>query len=269
MQISDAPGKIVLPFGSSGSKNTIPVNSTGTPGQASFEDGFPDETMIPVTSGGVPPAGKDFNGIFFDESSISRWVSAGAGFPWDSAFSAAVGGYPKGAQVLQASGLGYWLSIADNNTTDPDTGGAGWVPQSGRAVASVYATNQQTCNTPAAKVLFDTVEFDASGLWDAANQRFKALFTGKYRLSGSILFFNPAGQNLSAVVYKNGGIAKQCSGFPQVSTGLLSFPFDAIINLAINDYLEVWIGSDESNVLIGLSSSNQPYVYAQLEYLGS
>ena len=75
------------------------------------------------------------NGGLFQMSGIDVWMSAGGGFLWSSAFSAAMGGYPMGARVLMASGIGgYWRSIVDNNTSNPDTGGAGWVPDSGSAL---------------------------------------------------------------------------------------------------------------------------------------
>lgn len=270
MQISDAPSKLVLPFANAGAKNTIPVTPSGTPGAASYTDGFPAETMEPVTSGGVPPSGQDFNGVLFEMSAVDVWNSAGAGFIWDSAFSTAIGGYPAGARVFMASGTGYWLNTVDNNTTDPDTGGAGWVPENGKAVASVYASTQQTIATPGAKVIFNTVEFDDNGLWDAANHRFKAIYAGKYRLSGVVVLNAPGGQSLATAIYKNGVEVKRGFQTAQVSDVDLSLPFDAIVNLAINDYLEVFVLNPQTNVLAGLASvSNQPYVFSQVEFLGS
>ncbi|MGE8567483.1 MAG: gp53-like domain-containing protein [Achromobacter sp.] len=129
MQASNAPSKSAVPFAQSGTKNTIPVASQigVTPGAASFTDGFPPLTMTPLSAGGVPPYGADFNGILNFLSAAARWAQAGAGYPYDAAFSTAIGGYPKGAMLKQASGNGYWLNLAENNTTNPDTGGANWI----------------------------------------------------------------------------------------------------------------------------------------------
>lgn len=129
MQASNAPSKSPVPFAESGSKNTIPVASQigVTPGLASFTDGFPPLTMTPLAAGGIPPRGQDFNGILNFLSNAVRWVQAGGRYPYDSAFSTAVGGYPKGAVLAAASGNGSWLNVADNNTTNPDTSGANWV----------------------------------------------------------------------------------------------------------------------------------------------
>lgn len=130
MQISDAPTKLVEAWatGDSTKTNPIPVPSqiSITPGAASWTDGFPPLCAVDLESGGYPPTKPDMNGALYEMSSIDKWACAGAGFPYDAAFSTAIGGYPKGARVLKASGNGYWISTTDNNATNPDTGGAGW-----------------------------------------------------------------------------------------------------------------------------------------------
>lgn len=128
MQASNAPTKSAVPFANSGTKNTIPVASQIgiTPGLASFTDGFPPLTMTPLVAGGVPPYGADFNGILNFLSSGTRWSQAGGGYVYDAAFSTAIGGYPKGAMLVKADLTGYWLCTVDSNTTNPDSGGAGW-----------------------------------------------------------------------------------------------------------------------------------------------
>lgn len=130
MELANAPTKLVLPFASGDTAKTSPIpvpSQQGvTPGAASLTDGFPPLCATPVTSGGIPPSKADMNGILYQMSNVDVWNCAGAGFPFDAAFSAAVGGYPKGARVLMASGNGYWVSTADNNTSNPDTGGANW-----------------------------------------------------------------------------------------------------------------------------------------------
>ncbi len=136
MNQANAPSKITLPFSSSGSRNVIPVPSQIgiTPGAASFTDGFPPLTMTPLGAGGVPPSGLDMNGIFYTLSELARWLSCGAEFPFDSTFAndPNVQGYPKGAKVVMANGLGYWLNLLDGNITNPDTvGSQGWVPLNG------------------------------------------------------------------------------------------------------------------------------------------
>lgn len=140
MQASNAPSKSAVPFADSGTKNTIPVASQigVTPGAASFTDGFPPLTMTPLAAGGVPPYGADFNGILNFLSAAVRWSQAGGRYPFDAAFATAVGGYPKGAVLAATSGNGSWLNLVDNNTADPDAGGANWL-----ALATGIATTAQ------------------------------------------------------------------------------------------------------------------------------
>lgn len=269
MLLSGAPAKIPVPFAESGTKNTIPP-TTGTPGAAAYDVGFPPVTAEPVSGGGIPPAYGDFQGILNQGGSvIDQWMSAGGGFKFDSVFAAAVGGYPKGARVINAAGTGCWLSIADSNSNNPDTGGAGWIPFGVKAAASVYASAQQTLASGNPKVLWDTVEQDTFGLWNAGAHRFVAPWAGYYRLSGSIYLPAPAGQNLSASVYKNGTLAKQWSQFPQVSNVPLSYPFDALILCAIGDYLEAFMNVPITSVLAGQSGSNEAFVFGQIEFVGN
>lgn len=271
MQLSNAPAKLTVAFANAGSKNVIPVPSQIpiTPGAASFTDGFPPLTMTPPSGGGVPPSGLDMNGILFDATAPAVWYNAGAGYLWDSAFSTAVGGYPQGARVLMATGNGYWRSTVDNNTTDPDTGGAGWTPDGGGGVAtSVYASAQQALAVGESKVLYDTVEFDPTGQWDATNKRFRALFAGQYRLSGATYLKAPAAQILGSSIYKNGTLSKIGYQGYQVSNVDLTLSFSAIIAMNIGDYLEVFVQAAQFTINAGIVGSNEAYVYGQFEYLG-
>jgi len=128
MNLGSLPAKIAAIFAASGIKNNIPLTASGAPNSnnASYESGFPKNTMVPVPSGGLPPYGADFNGILNAITQLSNWQSAGGIFPYDAAFATQVGGYPKGALLLKSQGFGLWQSIVDANTTNPDTGGAGW-----------------------------------------------------------------------------------------------------------------------------------------------
>lgn len=145
MQLTDAPAKLVLPFADAGAKNTIPVASQVgiTPGAASLTDGFPPLTRTPIASGGIPPSGLDMNGVLYEVTAPVRWANAGAGYVYDGTFAtdADVGGYPKGARILRTDGEGYWLNTTDDNATDPEAGGAGWVPDYTSGAASVAMSN--------------------------------------------------------------------------------------------------------------------------------
>jgi hypothetical protein len=280
VELVNAPIKIVEPFavnaapsGGFGGIRTVPVPSqiSSTPGAASFNDGFPPLTMTPITpNGGVVMSGLDMNGVLFQTSAPTWWMNAGGGFKFDATFAAAVGGYPIGARVLNAAGTGYWLSIADNNSTNPDVVSAdtAWIPTFG-VVSSVFASAQQTVASGGAQVLFDTIEFDTYGLYSIANQQWQCQWNGKYRVSGGILLPSSAGQDLNTQVFHNGALAKTCFAYPQVSDAPLSLPFNAIVNCAAGDGLRVFLTALSAAVLVGNTGSNETGVFAQVEYLGA
>lgn len=152
MQASNAPSKVQIPFADSGPKNTIPVASQVgvTPGAASFTTGFPPLTMTPLVAGGVPPYGQDMNGILNAITAIQQWQSAGGSFKYDAAWSSANAGYPQGAYLVRADNTGFWFNTVDGNTTNPDTGGAGWVPGYNYGISSIAGlTNANVTLTPA------------------------------------------------------------------------------------------------------------------------
>lgn len=132
MQSSQIPTKFQTPFAinASGAYTRAVPQTTADPNAASFNVGFPPNTFVPPGSGGAPPDGRDFNGLLNAITAWNQWMQAGgAPVAYDSTFQAAIGGYPKGAIVASVLTFGsYWLSNAENNATDPDTGGAGWQP---------------------------------------------------------------------------------------------------------------------------------------------
>lgn len=106
-----------------------------SPGFASLTDGFPPLNFQPVAAGGVPPFGADMNGILNQTTLWSQWFEAGGPIYYDATFATgASGGYPQGAIVQSNVVPGdFWMSTADNNTTDPDSiSSANWVPDPGR-----------------------------------------------------------------------------------------------------------------------------------------
>jgi len=135
MQLSQLPRKFNLPFGSSAgggfTNYPIPDLPPGTPGLASLQTGFPPVNFTPISAGGIPPAGADFNAILFQITSWDQWTAAGGPIFYDATFQTAIGGYPNGAVVQSAVVPGnYWQSTVDNNTSNPDTGGANWISPS-------------------------------------------------------------------------------------------------------------------------------------------
>lgn len=99
-------------------------------GRASFPDGFPPLCFVPVSSGGVPPFGADFNGILNQLSAGLEWLQIGMLPVWDPTYNTQIGGYPQDAVVASPNYTGLlWISLVDNNTSNPDTDtGLYWSP---------------------------------------------------------------------------------------------------------------------------------------------
>ncbi|HCJ5889305.1 TPA: hypothetical protein NU492_004931 [Klebsiella pneumoniae] len=151
MNNSAMPSRLTVVFSASGDKNTIPVNSTPetlADGLAAMDSGFPPLTRIALSAGGKPPKGQDFNGIFNDAYTRLQWEQAGGFYTFDSAFSAAIGGYPKGAILINSARDGFWQSTIENNTTNPDAGGIGWINALGGRLINIQTFYSSGIYTP-------------------------------------------------------------------------------------------------------------------------
>ncbi|MBI0277072.1 hypothetical protein I6H07_14935 [Hafnia alvei] len=143
MNSSDSPSRFPKAFGMNGLKNTIPTDSstsTDNNGVATFDKGFPQITMQPLSAGGIPPSGKDFNGILYALSLKDQWADAGMGYTFNSDFSSAISGYPKGSVLTNSTFNGSWLNLNEGNSTNPEVNNAsstGWVPLSNYGYTSI------------------------------------------------------------------------------------------------------------------------------------
>ncbi|QNQ52552.1 hypothetical protein [Serratia liquefaciens] len=148
MQSNHMPKMLGVPFAENGVKKDIPDSSQiGIEnGRASYNDGFPPLTRIPLSAGGVPPYGTDFNGVFYDVTSKLRWKDAGMGYTFSGTFAAAVSGYPKGATVPSSNFNGKWINTIENNFVAPEgsaSSSTGWIPTEfyGSTSVSISSSN--------------------------------------------------------------------------------------------------------------------------------
>lgn len=158
MQSSNRPANFPIPFAySAGSAYIRPIPTPSqisiTPGAASLTDGFPPANFVGLSGGGVYPSGDDFNGLFKWITQVEQYLQAGGCPVYNSEFSTAIGGYPKGSILLAASQVDFWVSTTENNTTNPDAAGAGWVKLIGPAVAAALATAEAFATTAANNAL--------------------------------------------------------------------------------------------------------------------
>lgn len=157
-----APPVVVEAFAVNGLRNTIPVATQIpiTPGAASYNDGFPPLTMTPLASSGVPPFGRDMNGILYAISAHTAWQQGGGQYSYSSTFSTANGGYSLGV-VLQSSADAsiFWLNTVGGNTNNPDVTPTNWVRMDRggngyRVASSVAGTNTITATVSPAQISY-------------------------------------------------------------------------------------------------------------------
>lgn len=131
MKYSELPSVITSLFASSASSSAVTdipdTQAASGDGRVSWELGYPPETMIARSAGGVPPYGQDANGIGKRLSQYIQALQAGNIPKWTQDFANAIGGYPSGALASDPSTVGvFWVSTADDNTTQPGANGASW-----------------------------------------------------------------------------------------------------------------------------------------------
>lgn len=122
-------------------RNIIP-DITGDPQRASWSQGFPAQTMTPVSAGGKPMLGPDMNGILYMMSSHAYYAQTGQPYRWNVDVLSALGtGYAAGTILGSTDQQTLWYNAVDGNTTDPDSGGsAGWVPMFSYGISALPPT---------------------------------------------------------------------------------------------------------------------------------
>lgn len=109
----------------------VPDQNPVTPGAASFDTGFTVVNMTPVTAGGVPPFGRDMNGLLYMLSDYCAWIQGGGQFRYDASFVAANTGYAVGVILQSATDVKrFYLNLVANNANNPDVDDTGWLPYS-------------------------------------------------------------------------------------------------------------------------------------------
>lgn len=107
-------------------RTDIQVSTGAAPNSATYQQGFPANTMEPITAGGMPPKGSDFNGIFYDITDNLVFLTQGNGYSFDSTYATSIGGYPLNARLRLDNG-DIVQSTISNNTTNPNIDMTGWI----------------------------------------------------------------------------------------------------------------------------------------------
>ena len=117
------PKLLSKPWASDGLKNNIPAERNGGLAQeaATYAEGFPNITMTPISVGGKPPSGKDMNGVLYEISAHTVWQNQGGRYRFDQSFCDTIGGYPKGAVLLNDKGDAEYISLVEQNRINFNT----------------------------------------------------------------------------------------------------------------------------------------------------
>lgn len=137
MKQSDFPKKHSVSFGTDGWRLAIKDEIIPDSNNASYPEGFPPPTQIPLTQGGSPPKGRNINQILYELSDILRAFSAGMPSYYDSDFSSKINGYPISAVVAGDDDILY-ISLFNNNIDKPEKDSDKWDLYIPKPPLSVY-----------------------------------------------------------------------------------------------------------------------------------
>lgn len=129
------PTFIPIAFAANGLKNII--QKTRQPTQdaqdMTWNDGSPLITLTPIKDGGKAPKGQDFNGVMNVVTEHGIFIQNGNRYKWSADVVTNFGGYAKDSIVQSDDGLREYISLIDNNATNPNSNTTGtW---------SIYAGN--------------------------------------------------------------------------------------------------------------------------------
>lgn len=118
---------IPMEFAKNGTKNVIQkVRQVGQDAQdMTWNDGSPSITLTAKEDGGLPPKGQDFNGVVNAISSHAVFGQNGGRYKWDANVVTEFGGYAKDSIVQSDDGTREYISLIDNNATNPNSSTTG------------------------------------------------------------------------------------------------------------------------------------------------
>lgn len=263
------PSNYPLPFASSGTKNTIPTPATGT-GKASFTEGFPAVTMMPIVAGGIPPEGKDFNGILYDITTHTVWVNAGGQYQFDATLSTEIGGYPAGMVLQNNAGTASYVSAVANNTTDfnttPSSIGTLWLPYSGKAFSNV------TINTTGGTTVLTAIQAAADFITVTGTLTSNATLTFPAALGSRTIINNTTGAfSVTAIalggagvpIFQGGADTVICDGTNvryEDSSALTRSPGDSTKAQATTEFVTAAIAAATASAI----NATQLYYFSQI-----
>lgn len=243
------PKFIKTAFSQFGMKNSIPETTNNITGAAGYNQGFSEINMLPEGAGGIPPDGKDFNGIFYEITSSLQYLQSGVIFPYNQEFATAIGGYPKGARVADLSDTSIIYTSQINNNLSPPPG-ANWVIGASETIygSTKYATQSETNAGTSDNLAITPLKFKSAFVASLAANGYQKLPSGLI-----IQWIQNADSGGSAVTKATLPIA-----FP--NSILLAVPIDSGAGVALKTY-GTWDSSAStlSSVVIGWAADPTEY----------
>jgi hypothetical protein len=133
---------------------------------------------------------------------------------------------------------------------------------SGYCAFAAYRSADQTGILPdtQTKVDLDTEEFDQGGCFDTASKRFTALSAGKYLFTAAVGMIPDALETLLRVSLRVNGTEKRVAAIQgSLSSRGLVASVTAVLDLAMSDYVEVYVLHTKSGIGTVLSSASVTY----------
>lgn len=135
------------------------------------------------------------------------------------------------------------------------------------------ATTTSISNATYTAFTCDTEDYDTDGFHDNSTNNSRITIPsgkgGYYQISGKIAFAANSSGIRVAGIYKNGSLV---GGFttPSISGSSINYPFLVTMNLAVGDYVELYVYQDSGGALNLFSGYTPPeYSYLQAVYLGA
>lgn len=181
--------------------------------------------------------------LSLDDLSLRRYIGETApnAADYDVWIQTDSGGVPQAIKIYVNAPTNDWVDVyAANYYTKSQLNTA-------YAKFSSYTGSNQfiTAGSVYQKVSFDATSFVVGSTFDNVNNRFTAPIDGYYNIRASLRFDNtasstPTGQSINIAIRVNGVTVREAEFTIGDSTLGTTLPVFGILNLAQNDYVEIW-----------------------------
>lgn len=195
------PKLIVVPFAADGQKDEIPVTrEPSMPTQkATWDLGFPPATMLPESAGGLPPRGRDFNGIFNQISEMLVHFAKGGRIKFSESYAEEIGGYQKGAILQSDDETKDYQSLIDENKVNFNTATSAQINAAWKLVSTASLATDMSSKLDKTAVL-QTIGNSKTGVMSQDAVTLALPKQATTSTSGTVILASSTGQSTSKVM---------------------------------------------------------------------